>query len=86
MDIDDETHSYKPHGSPAEVGMINFLISSGLPVQDLLLHKERLYPLVLIIPFCPIRKRMIVAYKISDCLVRLVAKGAPEEIVPRCSF
>lgn len=32
MDIDDETLSYKPNGQPAEVGMIQFLIQSGLPV------------------------------------------------------
>lgn len=36
------------------------------------------------VPFSPDRRRMTVAYKIDDETVRVVVKGAPEEIIPRC--
>jgi magnesium-transporting ATPase (P-type) len=36
------------------------------------------------VPFSSSRRRMTVAYKIDDETVRVVVKGAPEEIIPRC--
>ena len=50
-------------------------------------ENEEEYQLELMIPFCPFRKRMTVAYRLPGReKVRLVTKGAPEEIVPLCLY
>jgi len=78
---------YKPCGSPVEVGILNLLLNSNVSVQEKLIERERDHVLQLWIPFSADRKRMTVAYTLKDSPdhVRLVVKGAPEEIVPLCA-
>jgi len=78
---------YKPTGSPVEVGILNLLLQSGVPVQEKLVERERDHILQLWIPFSSDRKRMTVAYSLKDQpdRVRIVIKGAPEYIVPLCN-
>ena len=78
---------YKPRGSPVEVGILNMLLSHNVSVQEKLIERERDHILQLWIPFSSDRKRMTVAYTLKDNAynVRLVIKGAPENIVPLCS-
>jgi len=53
----------------------------------MMVRREREYKLELMIPFCPIRKRMTVAYVLpGDEKVRVVVKGAPEEIAGLCLY
>ena len=55
-------------------------------MHEKLIEREREYKLQLWIPFSSDRKMMTVAYTTSDApeYVRLVTKGAPENIVSRC--
>ena len=80
--------NYKPSGSPVEVGLLNFLLSKGVNVQEKLIERESEgVSLKLWIPFSSDRKRMTVAYTLADQpdTVRLVVKGAPEFLVRMCS-
>jgi magnesium-transporting ATPase (P-type) len=67
--------------------MINFLVQNRISVVDSLEEKENKnkYSLRTVIPFCSTRKKMVVAYKISEETVRVVVKGAPEEIMLICT-
>ena len=78
---------YKPVGSPVEQALLNMLLNAGVSVQEKLVERERDYALQLWIPFSSDRKRMTVAYSLKDQpqTVRLVVKGAPENIVPMCN-
>lgn len=86
MEICDEDCSYVPRGAPIEVGMLNFLICNGVPVQDRLVGRERRYELCTMIPFSPYRRRSVVAYRTDEQTVRVVVKGAPEDVVPMCTY
>lgn len=82
----DATHQYVPKGSPLEVGMIEFLTENDHFVQEMMVRREREFKLLTEIPFCPIRKRMTVAYLLPEGnKVRVVCKGAPEYLVPMCT-
>jgi len=87
IEMDDQNQTYKAVGSPVEVGMIGFLVSNRISVIDRLADKENInkYTLRTIIPFSSTRKRMAIAFKISDKTVRVVVKGAPEEIMILCT-
>lgn len=67
--------------------MINFLVQNRISVVDSLEEKENKnkYSLRTVIPFSSTRKKMVVAYKISEETVRVVVKGAPEEIMLICT-
>mmetsp|Transcript_13741 Transcript_13741/g.9718 ORF Transcript_13741/g.9718 Transcript_13741/m.9718 type:complete len:335 (+) Transcript_13741:790-1794(+) len=85
MEIDDLEHKYKPQGNAVEVGLLRYLIHNDKPVHELLQQRESQDVLKLYIPFSPIRKRMVVAYKNQDDIVRVVVKGAPEYVAPMCN-
>jgi len=79
--------SYKPIGSPVDVGLLQLVSAQGIAVQDKLIERERDYTLKLWIPFSSDRKIMTTAYQLADDpeTVRVFVKGAPERIVGLCS-
>jgi magnesium-transporting ATPase (P-type) len=89
MEIDDLTCQYVPTGCAVEVSMLNFLEFLGTPdIRNLLIMKARNTELVANIPFCPTRKIMTVAFKITqngEETVRVVTKGAAEEVLNMCN-
>ena len=78
--------SYKPKGSPIDVGLLQLLGEQDIAVQEKLIERERDYTLKLWIPFSSDRKMMTTAYVLKDHpdTVRVFCKGAPEYIVPKC--
>ena len=80
---------YFPSGSPVEVGLFKWLITQekSVPIQSILVERERAHELKTMIPFSTERKRMTVAYGLpgEDQMVRVVVKGAPEYLVPLCT-
>ena len=80
---------YFPSGSPVEVGLFRWLIrqEKTVPIQSILVERERAHELKTMIPFSTERKRMTVAYGLpgEDQMVRVVVKGAPEYLVPLCT-
>lgn len=80
--------SYRPVGSGVDVGLLNFLSSQDIAVQEKLVEREREYGLKLWIPFSSDRKIMTTAYRLKEDpnVVRLVVKGAPEIVVGKCSY
>lgn len=89
MEIDDLTCQYVPTGCAVEVSMLNFLEFLGTPdIRNLLIMKARNTEMVVNIPFCPTRKIMTVAFKITQGgqeNVRVVTKGAAEEVLHLCT-
>lgn len=81
MAINDETAKYVAVGSPLEVGMIEWLFLHRVSVIEGLQNRSDLQ---LLIPFSSVRKRMTVAYMHTQDTVRVVSKGAPEEIIRLC--
>jgi len=74
-----------PVGNLVEECLLNYLIGLQEPVHRLLIDRDKNYELQALIPFSSDRKRMTVAYRLPDSkVVRLVVKGAPEEVLPRC--
>ena len=67
--------------------MVNFLVQNRITVIDSLEEKEKInkYSLRTVIPFSSTRKKMVVAYKTSEETVRVIVKGAPEEIMLICT-
>jgi len=86
MEIEDESNSFVPKGSPVEVALLNFLIDNDEPVQLRLEERERGYKLHTFIPFSSERRLMTVAYQLPhENVVRVVVKGAPEEVMRNCT-
>lgn len=86
MEMDDKNHCYIPEGNPVEVGLLNFLTSINVPVQDHFVNRERNWQLLCLIPFSSDRKRMTVAYYSKEQqYVTIVVKGAPEYVIPMCT-
>lgn len=79
--------SYKPKGSPVDVGLLQLVSDQDIAVQEKLIERERDYTLKLWIPFSSDRKMMTTAYVLKDHpnTVRVFVKGAPEYIVPKCT-
>ena len=76
---------YKAVGSPVDVGLLNFIGAQGVAIHEKLIERENAFGLQLWIPFSSDRKIMTTAYTLQDNNnVRLVCKGAPEVIVPKC--
>jgi len=61
--------------------MIEWLFYHRVSVIEGLQNRSNLR---LQIPFSPARKRMTVAYMLTEDTVRIVSKGAPEEIIKLC--
>lgn len=83
----DEVARYTPVGSPVEVGLLKFVSSQGKSVQDMLVERERNFQLQTWIPFSSDRRCMTVAFKIQEEgqeFVRVIMKGAPETVIPKC--
>jgi len=81
---------FVPKGSPVEVGLLGFVADQGVAVQDRFLDRENenKWKLVAYIPFSSERRVMTVAYinlEEDAGTVKVVMKGAPEEIVSRCT-
>jgi magnesium-transporting ATPase (P-type) len=78
---------YVPQGNGTEIGMVKFLSDNEISVQDLFTYKQRHSIVETNIPFGPIRKRQVVAVRTSkdSDYVRVIVKGAPENILPMCS-
>lgn len=86
--MSDEKLTYVPHGTPLEKALLNWLITNRQPVQDLFIQRERSYKLLAAAPFASDRRRMTVAYQITEdgtTKVRVVVKGAPEDLIPLCN-
>lgn len=83
-----EDARYVPTGNGTEAGMLRFLQRNEIAIQDLLSQRERAGTLETTIPFGPIRKRQLVAVRPSpnSPYVRVVLKGAPEYILPKCNY
>lgn len=64
---------------------MGFLVQNKINVMEKLAHRDHSATVRTVIPFSSVRKRMVVAYKISEETVRVVVKGAPEEIMPMCT-
>lgn len=70
------------------MALLKFLITNGIAVQDNFVERERMFKLKMTAPFSSERKRMTVAYKMTvdgKKVVRIVVKGAPEDLVPLCN-
>ena len=87
MEMSDDDKKFIPNGSPVEVGLLKFLIENEVPVQEQLIERERTFKLETMIPFSSERKKMTVAYRLpgGDGIVRVIVKGAPENIIPACT-
>jgi magnesium-transporting ATPase (P-type) len=83
-----EDARYEPTGNGTEAGLLKFLQLNEFAIQDLLTQRQRLGLVETGIPFGPIRKRQLVAIRPSPTTdyVRVVVKGAPEYILPFCSY
>lgn len=78
---------YIPDGNGTEVAMLRFLQDNELPIQDLMIYKQRNSEFECQIPFNSERKRqttVIRPYK-GCSYVRIVMKGAPEYVMRFCS-
>ena len=79
---------YFPSGSAVEVGLFKYLMKheKDVPIQSILVERERKYKLKTVIPFSTERKMMTVAYELpGNKKVRVVVKGAPEFVIPKCT-
>lgn len=86
VEMSDNDHKYVPCGNAIEVSLLNFLVGNNYAVQEQMIRRERTYKLEAKIPFSSDRKRLTVAYRIPESnIVRVVIKGAPEEIVRSCT-
>ncbi len=77
---------YKAIGSPVDVGLLSFIASEGIAIQDKLVERENQHDLKLWIPFSSDRKCMTVAYALNKGqTTRVIVKGAPEVVIPMCT-
>jgi magnesium-transporting ATPase (P-type) len=67
--------------------MLKFLQRNEFAIQDLLATRERAGRLETVIPFGPERKRSLVAVRqtANSNYIRVVVKGAPEYVLPKCA-
>jgi len=82
----DEKFEYSPHGGPVDKALLWWLLRERLPVEQLFIKRERECRRVAFVPFSADRRRMTVAYELQDgeTKVRVVVKGAPEDLIPLC--
>ena len=78
---------YEPQGNGTEVGMLKFLQTNEIDIQEKMMQMARYCHVECDIPFNSNRKRMMTAVKIQmngEEIVRVVVKGAPEYVIPMC--
>ena len=85
-----DLHNYVPKGGPVEVGLLQFVSESGIAIQERFIDREdeSKFKLMAWIPFSSARRVMTCAYidmEEDENKVKVVMKGAPEEILARCS-
>lgn len=75
----------KTFGNVTEVGIINYLTSSGYDCEAMLRQKEQMDPLFSI-PFSSKRKRQttVIKHPSQEGMVRVYCKGAPEIVIEYC--
>ncbi len=67
-------------GNVSEVGMINFLMDSGIQVKEILESKSQIFSL----PFNSYRKRQTTVV-LDNSVIKVFVKGAPEIILELCN-
>ena len=67
-------------GNVSEVGMINFLMDSGIQVKEILESKSQIFS----IPFNSYRKRQTTVV-LDNSVIKVFVKGAPEIILELCN-
>lgn len=74
-------------GNPSEVAMFNYLVNSGVNVDETIARREDPQNIVFAIPFTSSRKRQTTVYRCADDenKVRVFIKGAPEIVLKYCS-
>lgn len=83
LEKDSETNRWKSTGDPTEVALLVATLKAKLG-KDHWTEKEN-FKFVAEAPFDSDRKRMSTVYKRADGTGFIMAKGAPESIVPLCS-
>ena len=74
-------------GNPTECALINYLIKSDIDAMKLLQEKNQNKSMFLFAtPFDSVRKEASLAYKKKDGGVRLLVKGAPDVVLPKCRY
>lgn len=82
-----ETQVKKVEGNPTECALINYLVKSGVDALPLLQQKAANKDMfVFNTPFDSVRKEATLAYKKKDGGVRLLVKGAPDVVLPKCKY
>ena len=75
----------EPKGNCTEIGLIKYLMSAGIAVQDIIRAKEG--KILQTIPFNSRRKRAstVLSLNAKDSMVRVFLKGAPEIVIDYCT-
>lgn len=79
-----EDARYVPTGNGTEVGLLKFLQNNGEPIQDSI--KAKVGNVLAFVPWTPIRKMESTVVRLQDGTIRVFAKGAPEELLKKCSL
>lgn len=71
-------------GNVTEVGLINYLLESGVDCEELISHRKNLGFLIFEIPFNSSRKRATSVIQHPNGKIRIFCKGAPEVVLEFC--
>lgn len=74
--------NFEPIGDSTEVGLLKFLQDAEVPVHKLMKYKYLKRKVS--IPFQSFKRRSITAVDLGE-VVRFYIKGAPEEVISKCS-
>lgn len=83
IERDHHTGVLEPKGNCTEIGLIRYLMSAGISVQDIIREKEG--KILQTIPFNSRRKRASTVLMMKDSKVRVFLKGAPEIVIEHCT-
>ncbi len=82
IEMNDQAY-YVPVGNGTETGLIKFLQDAEVPVHEIM--QRKMGNVLTVIPFSTIRKRSLCAFNLSNNVVRIYVKGAPEYVIASCS-
>ena len=71
-------------GNVTECGLINYLLESGVPCEELISNRKNPGFLIFDIPFNSSRKRATSVIQLSNGKIRVFCKGAPEVVLEFC--